>query len=122
MAAFIKEHFKDANLDDGVAIVNYDAVQVAVVATKKDPSATIEPDTVANFLVGARCQNYIPGASGPIAFDSDGNPIDKAIPILQLLPDGTVTQKDLVWSTGHPFDPNSTCRTEGTVEPSRATR
>jgi ABC-type branched-subunit amino acid transport system substrate-binding protein len=122
MTAFTQEHFKDANLDDGAAIVNYDAVQVAVVATKRDPSATTEPETVANFLVGARCQNYIPGASGPIAFGSDGNPIDKPMPILQLHADGTVTQKDLVWSTGQPFDPTSTCRTEGNVEPSRVTR
>jgi ABC-type branched-subunit amino acid transport system substrate-binding protein len=119
---FAQGRFKDANLDDGEAMAGHDAVQVAVFATREDPSATIEPETVANFLVGARCHNYVPGASGPIAFDSNGNPIDKAIPILQLLLDGTVTQKDLVWSTGQPFDPTSTCRTEGNVEPSRVTR
>jgi hypothetical protein len=109
IAAFTQEHFKDANLDDGQAMVDHDAVQVAVFATQKDPLATTEPDTVANFLVGIRCHNYVPGASGPIAFGSDGNPIDKAIPILQLHADGTVTQKDLAWPTGQPLDPNSTC-------------
>lgn len=108
-AAFTEEHFKDANLDDGEAMVSHDAVRVAIVATKADPLAITEPDTVAAFLVGIRCHNYVPGASGPIAFGLDGNPIDKAIPILQLHADGTVTQKDLAWPTGQPLDPNSTC-------------
>ena len=109
MAAFTQKHFKDGNLDDGQAMVGYDAVRVAVFATQKDPLAATEPDTVANFLVGTRCHNYVPGASGPIAFDPDGNPIDKAMPILQLHADGTVTQKDLAWPIGQPLDPNSTC-------------
>ncbi|MGH3848374.1 MAG: ABC transporter substrate-binding protein, partial [Pseudonocardiaceae bacterium] len=109
MAAFTQEHFKDPNLDDGQAMVGYDAVRVAVFATQRDPLATTEPTTVANFLVGTRCHNSVPGASGPIAFDPDGNPIDKAIPILQLHADGTVTQKGLAWPTGQPLDPNSTC-------------
>lgn len=122
ISAFTQEHFKDANLDDGEAMVHYDAVRVVVSATRDNSSAMTELETVANFLVGIRCQNYVPGASGPIAFDSNGNPIDKPMPILQLHADGTVAQKDLVWSSGQPFDPNSTCRTEGTVEPSRITR
>jgi ABC-type branched-subunit amino acid transport system substrate-binding protein len=109
MTAFTQKHFKDANLDDGEAMVSHDAVRVAVFATQKDPLATTEPETVANFLVGTRCHNYVPGASGPIAFGSDGNAIDKAMPIMQLHADGTVTQKDLAWPTGQPLDPNSTC-------------
>lgn len=107
--AFARKNFKDANLDDGEAMVHYDAVQVAVSATHNDPLATTEPETVANFLVGTRCHNTVPGASGPIAFDPDGNPIDKAMPILQINADGTVTQKDLAWPTGQPLDPTSTC-------------
>lgn len=109
MTAVTRQHFKDANLDDGEAMANYDATQVAVFATRKDPLATTEPETVANFFVGIRCNNSVPGASGPIVFDLDGNPIDKAIPILQLHADGTVTQKDLAWPTGQPLNPASTC-------------
>lgn len=108
-AALTGEHFKDANLDDGEAMVHYDAVQVVVSATHNDPLATTEPETVANFLVGTRCHNTVAGASGPIAFDPDGNPIDKAMPILQINADGSVTQKDLAWPTGQPLDPTSTC-------------
>lgn len=108
-AAFFGEHFAYANLDDGEAMVSHDAVLAAVLATKADPEAIVEPNTVPGSLVLIHCQNYVPGASGPIAFSSDGNPIDKAMPILQLHADGTVTQKDLVWSAGKPFDPNSTC-------------
>jgi ABC-type branched-subunit amino acid transport system substrate-binding protein len=107
--AFTKENFADANLDDGEAMTDHDAVRVAVAATKADPLATVEPNTVAAFLVGIHCHNYIPGASGPIAFGLDGNPIDKAMPILQIHADGTVTQKDLAWPTGQPLDPTSTC-------------
>lgn len=106
---FAREKFTEANLDDGEAMVTYDAVQVVVSATKEDPLATTEPETVANFLVGTRCHHYVPGASGPIAFDPDGNPIDKAMPILQINADGSVTQKDLAWPTGQPLDPTSTC-------------
>ncbi|MBV9013084.1 MAG: hypothetical protein JO272_13740 [Pseudonocardiales bacterium] len=109
MAALTQQHFTDANLDDGETMTNYDAALVAILATQEDPLATTEPETVANFLVGTRCHNYAPGATGPIAFDSNGNPIDKAMPILQLHADGTVTQKDLVWPTGQPLDPASTC-------------
>jgi ABC-type branched-subunit amino acid transport system substrate-binding protein len=108
--AFAQEHFKDQNLDDGQVMVNYDAVGVAAFATQKYHSlATAEPDTVPASLIRIRCQGFFPGASGPIAFDSDGNPIDKAMPILQLHADGTVIQKDLAWPTGQPLDPNSTC-------------
>jgi ABC-type branched-subunit amino acid transport system substrate-binding protein len=107
--AFTKERFKDANLDDGHVMVAHDAVGVAVFATQNDPLATTEPDTVAEFLVGIHCQRSFAGASGPIAFDSNGDPIDKAMPILQLHANGTVTQKDLAWPTGEPLDPNSTC-------------
>jgi ABC-type branched-subunit amino acid transport system substrate-binding protein len=110
MTALTQQHFTDANLDDGEIMTHYDAALVAILATQKDPLAITEPETVANFLVGTRCHNSVPGASGPIAFDSDGNPIDKAMPILQLHADGTVTQKDLAWPTGQPLDPNSTCR------------
>ena len=108
-AAFAGEKFTDANLDDGEAMVSHDAVRVAISATKADPLAATEPDSVAAFLIGIHCHNYVPGASGPIAFDLDGNPIDKAMPILQFHADGTVTQKDLAWPTGQPLDPNSTC-------------
>lgn len=118
--AFTKENFKDANLDDGDAMEENDAVHVATAATKADPVATTEPDTVADFLVGIHCQKYVPGASGPITFDSDGNPIDKAMPILQLHANGTVAQQDLVWSTGQPINLNSTCYPN--TEPPRIAR
>ncbi|MGH3428453.1 MAG: hypothetical protein ACRDQZ_12945, partial [Mycobacteriales bacterium] len=118
--AFTEKRFKDANLDDGDVMVSYDAVNVAITATKADPLATTEPNTVADFLVAIHCQHYVPGASGPIALGPDGNPIDKAMPILQLHADGTVTQKDLAWPTGQPLDPTSTCYPN--TEPQRVPR
>ena len=104
-AAFIGKNFEDANLDDGQAMMAHDAVLVAVTATKADPAALTDPDTVAGSFVSFRCQHYVSGVSGLIAFDLDGNPIDKVMPILQLHADGTVTQKDLAWPTGQPLNP-----------------
>jgi len=108
MAAFIRQHFLDANLDDGEAMVGHDAVRVAVSASTK--ILWLRPNrTLSQLPRQYSLLNYVPGASGPIAFDSDGNAIDKAIPILQLHADGTVIQKALAWPTGQPLAPASTC-------------
>jgi hypothetical protein len=71
--------------------------------------ATSDPQTVATELLNIRCRNTVPGASGLIALDRDGNPIDKALPILRIAPDGPLTQEDLAWPTGAPLNPATTC-------------
>jgi hypothetical protein len=53
--------------------------------------------------------NTVPGPVGVIAFDSGGNPIDKAMPMLQIQPSGSLTQQDLAWPSGHTLDPKTTC-------------
>lgn len=101
--------FNPGDLADGHAMVNDDAVIAAATAARNDPLATTDPSTVGAYFLYLRCTRTIRGASGDIAFGSDGNPIDKATPIMRIQPDGSVTQEDLVWPTGTPLDPKSTC-------------
>ncbi|RKT89262.1 hypothetical protein SAMN05421805_11412 [Saccharopolyspora antimicrobica] len=56
------------------------------------------------------CAHPLPGATGKIAHapETHGNPIDKALPIMLLKPDGRIEQKAIAWTTGTPFE--SSCR------------
>jgi hypothetical protein len=80
-------------------------VLTAAKAARKDPSPVANPKTVADWIDKFDCGKPIPGASGKIAFgpDSHGNPIDKAVPIIQVRPDGSSELQDLAWATGQPF-------------------
>ncbi|HSL06482.1 MAG TPA: hypothetical protein VK887_00730 [Pseudonocardiaceae bacterium] len=92
--------FPQEQLDDGSAIISYDALLVATRAIRsgisQQSNALFDPTA---FTPGAMLQQMfrinqaapVNGASGPTAFDEQGKTIDKPIPILQLNPDGTVT-------------------------------
>ncbi len=92
--------FPQEQLDDGSAIISYDTLLVATRAIRSgvsqqgnapiDPTA-LTPGAVLQQMFRINQAAPVNGASGPIAFDEQGKPIDKAIPILQLNPDGTVT-------------------------------
>lgn len=92
--------FPQEQLDDGSAIIGYDTLLVATRAIRSGVSqqGNAPVDAIA-LTPGATLQQMfrinhaapVNGASGPIAFDEQGKPIDKPIPILQLNPDGTVT-------------------------------
>lgn len=87
-------------LDDGAAIVSYDAVLVAISAIRSGvgqhgsapggPDA-LTPGSVLQQMFRIDRAQPVNGTSGPIAFDDHGKPVGKLIPILQLNPDGTVT-------------------------------
>jgi ABC-type branched-subunit amino acid transport system substrate-binding protein len=101
--------FNPNDLVEEDAIMSHDAVLAAVTAARIDPLSVIDPSTVAAYFLRLRCTQFVPGASGDIAFDSAGNPVDKAVPMLQLLPDGSAVQQELTWPTGKPFVPSTTC-------------
>lgn len=92
--------FPQEQLDDGSAIISYDALLVATRAIRSgisqqsnalfDPTA-LTPGAMLQQLYRINQAAPVNGASGPTAFDEHGKPIDKPIPILQLNPDGTVT-------------------------------
>ncbi|MGH3696894.1 MAG: hypothetical protein ACRDRX_23425 [Pseudonocardiaceae bacterium] len=92
--------FPGEQLDDGAAIVGYDALLVAIRAIRSGVSQqTNSPMDPAALTPGAMLQQLfrinvaapVNGASGPIGFDEQGKPTAKPIPILQLNPDGAVT-------------------------------
>ncbi|HEY2762827.1 MAG TPA: amino acid ABC transporter substrate-binding protein [Pseudonocardiaceae bacterium] len=101
--------FDPGDLVEEDAIMSYDAVLAATTAARIDPLATTDPSTVTAYFLRLRCTQFVPGASGDIAFDSSGNSVDKAVPLLQLHPNGSAVQQDLTWPTGKQFNPSTTC-------------
>jgi ABC-type branched-subunit amino acid transport system substrate-binding protein len=102
--------FDERDLDDGYAIMSHDAVLTAATAIRDaQPHPTRDPSTVRSFFLQFNCTKWIPGASGKIVFKDSHVPANKAIPIMQVQPDGVPHQQALVWSTGQPFNPNTTC-------------
>lgn len=113
-AAFAKAYqdngFETADLQEESVFMSYDAVLAAAIATRLDsPLATKDSSTVASAFLGLKCTHYVPGASGDIAFDGNGNPIDKALPMLQIMPSGSTVLRQVSWPTGAAFNPSSTC-------------
>jgi hypothetical protein len=108
--AYATNGFSASELSDGQAIMTHDAVLTAATAVRDNESAVTDPATVAAYFLGYRCTTFIPGASGAIIFNQDGNPVDKAMPILQIQPDGSVTQQGFAWPTGVPLDAATTCQ------------
>jgi len=107
--AFVTTHeFAREDLSDGAAMIEHDAVATAVRAAEDDPADT--PQSVANFVANFDCNSAVPGATGFIAFrQSDGNQINKVLPILRIRADGSAAPIDLVWSLGRPLDTSPTC-------------
>lgn len=104
-------------LDDGNAIVSYDAVLIAVAAARNVASPRDWQPT-AGALINGLYQitetNRVHGASGWIYFQretgvSDAVPYNKAVPIMRLCPDGTAKLVALSRSGAPPVDPQPTC-------------
>ncbi|MGK4578939.1 ABC transporter substrate-binding protein [Kitasatospora sp. HPMI-4] len=99
--------FPHESLADGQAIMAHDSVLTAVAAIRA--AATGGSDQVTGqdvvqmltLLYGAKA---VSGASGLISLDSHGNPMDKAIPIVELSPDGQVRTVAVSSRTGNPPD------------------
>jgi ABC-type branched-subunit amino acid transport system substrate-binding protein len=109
VAEFTGTHrFPVGELWNGAAMIQHDAVAVAVRAATESPSA--DPGSISNFLRSIDCNSAVPGATGFLAFEQGtGNQIDKAMPILSIASDGSVHPVDLVWSRGRPLDTSPTC-------------
>ncbi|MDT7798488.1 MAG: hypothetical protein QOI78_1921 [Actinomycetota bacterium] len=100
--AFVTTHgFAREDLSDGAAMIEHDAVTTAVRAAGDDPADT--PQSVANFVVNFDCNSAVPGATG--FRQSDGNQINKVLPILRIRADGSTAPIDLVW----PLDTSPKC-------------
>ncbi|MEV0096473.1 hypothetical protein [Streptomyces sp. NPDC050738] len=100
-----------SQLADGQAIVAYDALTLAVHGIR---NATVKGRTLPDLTdVGTQwpqikgTYNRIPGASGWICLDNHGNPYNKAVPIVQLTPEGTQRFVKIAWPEGKP--PTQAC-------------
>jgi hypothetical protein len=94
-----------AGLADGQAIINYDAVLTAVSALEDQTGGNVGVPSlrqVAAFWPLLHGQNTVFGASGLICLDTQGNPYDKVIPIVQYSTTGTPEVVDRIFLYGTP--------------------
>ncbi|MFF4173729.1 ABC transporter substrate-binding protein [Streptomyces sp. NPDC001744] len=113
-ATFLKDIGRDPKqpvaLADGQAIVAYDAMATAVHAIRQaTPQGARRPsaEDVARQWPQVKASLRVWGASGWICLDNYGNPYNKAVPIVELAPDGSQRFVQIAWPEGHP--PEASC-------------
>jgi hypothetical protein len=89
------------NIDDGEAIMNYDAARIAIEAARMSDGTGANPSLVSSFLDTFNANPW-PGASGEIAF-KDGNPVNKPMPVIGIDQDGGLHRKEMVRPNGGPL-------------------
>ncbi|MGA5219909.1 ABC transporter substrate-binding protein [Streptomyces cinereoruber] len=111
---FLKDVTRDAKepppLADGQAIVAYDAMATAVHAIRQaTPQGARHPAAadVATQWPQVKGSLRVEGASGWICLDNYGNPYNKAVPIVELAPNGSQRFVQIAWPEGHP--PTAPC-------------
>lgn len=100
--------FRGETLDDGGAIIGYDAIITAVTAIR--PGQEIvngTPDLVTQEFRRLHGADAVPGATGWISLDQFGNPVNKAVVILQVELDGTLKFLKLSSPLGSPCVPGT---------------
>ncbi|AXE84133.1 bifunctional serine/threonine-protein kinase/ABC transporter substrate-binding protein [Streptomyces sp. Go-475] len=95
--------FGHGDLEDGRAVMMYDALLTAARAVRETPAVPRPSVTdVHRTLARLREKGPLPGASGWIALGGDGAPKDKAIPVLRIAPDGRTTAVTVTSADGRP--------------------
>lgn len=94
----MSELFPSDPRDDGQAIVGHDATLTAVHAVRmaSRQGSELTGAAVAGMLTQMHGDQRVEGASGFLSFHNDGNPIDKALPIMELQSSGHFRLKDVV--------------------------
>ncbi|MBT2528445.1 ABC transporter substrate-binding protein [Streptomyces sp. ISL-99] len=93
------------SLTDGQAIIAYDAMATAVHGIR---DATVKGEKlpeirdVGTWWPHVKGDQKVEGASGWICLDNHGNPYNKAVPIVELAPDGTQRFVEIAWPDGDP--------------------
>ena len=91
--------FPNESLDDGKAIMGFDAVLTTVLGARKVSGTHHYPVSGSGMIQiwqALTGTNAVPGASGYISFGPDGSPQDKALPIIEITATGAV---DIVQAT-----------------------
>ncbi|MEU5534008.1 hypothetical protein [Streptomyces sp. NPDC020362] len=94
-----------AALDDGQLIIGYDALQLAVHGIREAvPDGRNVPALADVGLQWPQVKGSlrVGGASGWICLDVHGNPYDKAVPIVELTPEGGSRFVKIAWPEGKP--------------------
>ncbi|MCH0563167.1 MULTISPECIES: ABC transporter substrate-binding protein [unclassified Streptomyces] len=103
----------DVVLDDGQLIIGYDAMRLAVHGIREaTPGGKTDPrlaDVGLQWPQVKGRQLRVNGASGWICLNAHGNPYDKAVPIVELSPDGGSRFVRIAWPEGKP--PSEECLT-----------
>ncbi|MEU4212386.1 protein kinase [Streptomyces sp. NPDC026206] len=98
--------FPDSDLEDGRAIMMYDALLTATRAIGNTPAVSDPTATdVYRTLSVLREGKGLPGASGWITIGGDGGPQDKAIPVVRIEPGGRTTTIVVTSADGTPYVP-----------------
>ncbi|MEC4020890.1 ABC transporter substrate-binding protein [Streptomyces sp. H27-D2] len=100
--------FPEETLDDGQAIMGHDAVLTAVsgirlAARASDSNGRVSGSQTIQIWKSLHGVEAVKGASGLISLGNDGSPEGKAVPIIEIKPDGTVRTLDVSARSGRPL-------------------
>lgn len=104
-----KNLFPGEQMDDGAAIIGRDAVTIVTSAIHSE-QINDKPGLIIQEFNGMRGSGAVPGASGWISLDENGNTVNKAVAILQVKSNGTVQWLGLNSREGLPCIPKDTTR------------
>jgi hypothetical protein len=100
------EAISHLSLTDGQAIINYDAVLTAIAGIRRQASDNISLPSLEQVAAnwGALSGTHtVPGASGQICLENDGNPYDKLVPIVKYSIDVSPQPVGPAWPAGSPL-------------------
>lgn len=92
--------------------MGHDAIATAAAAIYTGRGINDKPELIIQKFFRMHKETAVPGASGWISLDEHGNPINKAVPILEVKPVGAVVFVQLSSPGRSPGDPpgGSPCR------------
>jgi ABC-type branched-subunit amino acid transport system substrate-binding protein len=99
--------FPGQSLDDSYAIMAYDAVLTAVTAIRQPGESVSSPDAVIQEFKRLHGPQAVAGASGWISLAATGSPVEKAVAIMDPLPDGSTRFRQLSSPSGTPCRPGT---------------
>ena len=100
----LDQWFHEDPREDGQAIMAHDAVLSAVQGVRMAAAndGTITGEAVTRMFRQMEHPQEVPGASGFISFANNGDPRNKAVPILRLRPNGSVVLVEVSAPRGEP--------------------
>lgn len=97
--------FPDEPLHDGQAIMGHDAVLTTVAAVRMAAASNsrVTGSQTIQSWTSLHGVESVKGASGLISLENDGSPRRKAVPVIEIKPDGTVHTLDVSAGDGGPL-------------------